>query len=87
MSCVAGLPQIDRQERIEMASNNSRSIFRIVGLILTPILRAVTPEIEKELESFLIKFYGKAMATENPLDDLLARFLLNIFDIPVPTGG
>ena len=69
-----------------MTSNNSKGIFRIVGMILTPILRSITPQLEQELEKFLVKFYEKAMATENPLDDLLARFLLNIFDINVPGG-
>lgn len=67
-----------------MASNRSGGILRVVGMLLIPILRAITPTLEEELEKFLLKFHGKCLATENPLDDLLSTFLLRIFDIPVP---
>jgi len=69
-----------------MASQRSGTILRIVCLFLTPIVRAITPKLEEELEKFLIKFHGKCLETDNPLDDLLSGFLLRIFDIPVPEG-
>jgi len=34
---------------------------------------------------FLLEFYRKAMETDNPWDDFLARFLLRIFSIPIPS--
>jgi len=80
------MTEIDRTEGVKMASNNTGGILRIVGMLLTPILRAMTPKIEEELEKFLLKFYVKAEATDNPLDDLLAGFLLRIFDIDIPEG-
>lgn len=70
-----------------MASQRSGNILKIVGLLLTPIVRAITPTLEQELEKFLLRFHAKALATENPLDDLLSGFLLRIFDIPDPEDG
>lgn len=67
-----------------MASNTRKGLIRILILFLTPLLRAITPTLKVELEKFLLKFYAKAMSTENPLDDMLAGFLLNIFDIDEP---
>ena len=81
---VDPLCETDRMDGGKMAGNTSKSIFRIVGLLLTPILRAITPTLEEELEKFLIRFYNKALVTENPLDDMFAGFLLRIFDIPIP---
>lgn len=68
----------------KMASQTVSTIVRIVAMVLGPILRAMTSKIEEELERFLIKFYAKCETTENPLDDLLAGFLLDMLDIPRP---
>lgn len=49
--------------------------------VLMPI---ITPVIREELEKFLLEWYAKTLETPNPWDDFVARFLLRIFDIPVP---
>jgi len=59
-------------------------VIRLVLLLLKPIMTIVTPTLRKELESFLVAYYKKAEETENPWDDFLALFLLNIFDVSVP---
>lgn len=52
--------------------------------VLRPLVDIVSPTLRKKLEDFLIGFYNDAIASENPWDDFLARFLLRIFDISIP---
>lgn len=59
-------------------------IIGIAARVLSPVVGVISEELKAELETFLIKYYHKAMETENPWDDFLARFLLRILDIPVP---
>jgi len=67
-----------------MAGVNWKWILGIVGFFLKPILKAMTPNLEDELEKALVNLYKKALVTENPVDDLLMSFALEIFDIDVP---
>jgi len=67
-----------------MAAQNVKGIIKIISWLLVPILRAVSPLIEEELEKFMVKLYVKAEGTENPLDDLLVGFLLDMLDIKRP---
>ncbi len=67
-----------------MARQSVKGIIKIVSWLLVPILRAVSPLIEEELEKFMVKLYKKAVETENPLDDLLVGFLLDMLDINRP---
>lgn len=69
-----------------MAGQTRSGVIKVIILLLTPILRAITPTLERELEAFLMRFYKKALTTENPIDDLFAGLLLNIFDIDEPEG-
>ena len=59
-------------------------LINMVVNVLRPLVDIVSPTLRKELEDFLIGYYHKAIATENPYDDFLARFLLRIFAIPIP---
>ena len=59
----------------------------LIGLILKllgPIMKALTPTLREALEGFLLDYYEKAAETDNPWDDFLALFLLNIFGIKAP---
>ena len=60
----------------------------IISLLIKTLL-ALFPQISEELRKalieFLLDFYRKAMETDNPWDDFLARFLLRIFSIPIPS--
>ncbi len=61
---------------------DNRRLINIIGMILMPVLRAMTPVIERELEEFLLKMHAKALKTDNPVDDMFTGFLLDMFDIP-----
>lgn len=60
-------------------------IIQILIKILASLFPQITTELRYQLERFLLDFYDKAMETDNPWDDFLARFLLRIFSIPIPT--
>ena len=56
--------------------------FLSIGkLVLRPIIRTITPIIEEELEKALTNLHKKALATDNPWDDLLTGLVLDLFDI------
>lgn len=84
MSSVARLSETFTREEQEMAGTTSKGIFKVIVLLLGPIIRAVTPAIEEELEKFALKLYAKAEATDNPIDDLFVGMLLDMLDIPRP---
>lgn len=62
-------------------SLTKRAITGFARIIVGVIVRAVTPKLEEELEKFLVSFHEKCLKSENPWDDMLSGFLLEIFDI------
>lgn len=60
-------------------------IINILISLLAVIIPAISPVLRERLEKFLLEFYHDAMETDRAWDDFLARFLLRIFGIPVPT--
>ena len=60
-------------------------IITTLARILTSLLPLISVELRDELEGFLLDYYNKTLATTNPWDDFLARFLLRIFGIDVPS--
>jgi len=69
-----------------MPRDNKR-LLSIIGLVLRPILRALTPRIEEEMEDFIVRLHMRALETENEIDDMFTGLLLDLFDIPRPEGG
>jgi len=67
-----------------MAGFSWKWLIGLIGIVLKPLLKAMTPQIEQEFEKFLLSFYKKALATPNPVDDLLMTFVLEIFDVDIP---
>ena len=59
-------------------------LLRIVVSVLTPLIGLLTRSIKEELEGFLIPWYEKCLETENPFDDFLAEFILEILGIKTP---
>ena len=59
-------------------------LISLIVKALKILLPVITKELREELEKFLLGWYDKAMETPNPWDDFVARFLLRIFEIPVP---
>ena len=50
-------------------------IIQILMNILVALFPQISEELRKSLIEFLLDFYRKAMETDNPWDDFLARFL------------
>ena len=67
-----------------MAGFSWSLLLGLIGIVLKPLLKAMTPQIEEEFEKLLLGFYKKTLSTPNPVDDLLMKFVLEIFDIDVP---
>lgn len=68
-----------------MASSKTwGTILRIIGIILSPLLKAISPLIKDALEDGMNKLLEKARATENPLDDYFVEFLFAILRLDVP---
>ena len=59
-------------------------IIQILIRILLTLFPQISEELRRALIEFLLEFYRKAVETDNPWDDFLARFLLRIFSIPIP---
>ena len=76
----------DQKGRVELPNPGIGWTWIITTLarILTSLLPLISVELRDELEGFLLDYYNKTLATTNPWDDFLARFLLRIFVIPVP---
>lgn len=64
-----------------MSGVTKKVVLGFAKVLIGVIVRAATPVIEKELEEFLSKWHKKCLATDNPWDDMLSEFLLDIFDI------
>ena len=59
----------------------SELMFKWIAKLLSAILPMITPAIKKELEGFVIELHEKALKTENPVDDYLTTFLMNILGV------
>lgn len=59
-------------------------IINLVLAVLKVIMPVLSPTLREELNKLMLSLYEKAMATDNPWDDFLMRFLLRILGIPVP---
>lgn len=59
-------------------------LIGLIALVLKPLLKAMTPSIEGEMEKALINVYKRALETPNPIDDLAMKFILDIVDIDIP---
>jgi len=57
------------------------TVVEWLGKILGMVLPVLTPSIKDELFSFLKKLHEKAVETDNPIDDFLTQFLLDIFGV------
>ncbi len=58
-------------------------IKTLIPLVMAAI-SAMTPSILAEIRQALLALYAKAKATENPFDDIVMGFLLDLFQIPRP---
>lgn len=59
-------------------------VIRLLQILLSPLLLAITPLIRDLFEDSLDKLLEKARSTENPIDDLFVEFLFNILSMPIP---
>lgn len=61
-----------------------KRVLAVLAFIFRPLLKIMTPKIEEALEKFVLDLYRKALETDNPVDDLVVGFLLDILDIERP---
>ncbi|MBA7715939.1 hypothetical protein ES703_124998 [subsurface metagenome] len=54
---------------------------RLLITILKQIIKSATPDLSKDLVSFLDDLEKKAKATANPFDDLLVMIVRGILDL------
>lgn len=64
-------------------SRTWKGIVNIIGLFLRPILALASPMIKEELRKLLQKWYDKAKATENPIDDYLVEFIADLLGVNI----
>jgi len=57
------------------------AIISVILLILKPLLKIITPQLDEALKGWIKDFAAKCYATPNPWDDLLADFLKTIFNV------
>jgi len=69
------------------SSRNWGWLVTLIGLILKPLLKAISPLIKDLFEDSLYKLLEKARATENPIDDYFVEFLFDILDVEIPDEG
>lgn len=67
-----------------MAATTWVSVIKIIAIILSPLLAVVSPMIKKFLGEQLQDLHRKALATDNPVDDLFTGLLLDLLSIPRP---
>lgn len=61
-------------------------MLKIANIVFPVILNQVTPALREELEKALKELYKKAEATENPFDDLLIIFIMEILGFTKDKG-
>lgn len=59
----------------------------VAKTLLTEVIGYATPGLSTSLKNAIINFAENAKETPNPWDDLLAAFLLDLFDIDLPDEG
>lgn len=75
------------KQGLDIPPRNSIGWTWIVSMLLSVlavIMPVLSPALREELVKVMLNLYEKAMATENPWDDFLMRFLLRILGIPIP---
>lgn len=60
---------------------NWASILKWVAIVLSPLMKLMTPMIRDALKASLLKLYEKAKATPNPIDDIGMVFVLDLLQI------
>ena len=60
---------------------NWASILKFVAIVLSPLMKLLTPMIRDTLKENLLKLYEKAKATPNPIDDIFVGFVLDLLQI------
>jgi len=67
-----------------MKGINWNAVVKIVMLVLSPLLGLLSPMIRDALKKAVSDLYLKALETENPFDDLLLGFAMDLLGIPKP---
>lgn len=57
----------------------------LLSLLFNTIIPALTPALKDLLAEYAVSFYWHAKETDNPVDDVIARFILDVLDVQEPT--
>lgn len=57
-------------------------LWPILVPVVGQLLDLLTPAIKAQINEFLLGIYEKAKMTENPLDDFVMGYILDLFNIP-----
>ena len=72
----------DNIERGERAMKEA--FVKFVLSILPTIMDLVTPEIREMIEEFMLRWWEKAKATPNPIDDVIVKFIALLIKVDLP---
>ena len=56
-------------------------VWGVIAAVLGVLFDKLSPEIKKLLKDFLQGLYKKAVATPNPVDDTLVKFLASLLGV------
>jgi len=56
-------------------------LLSIVLAVIRPLVKLVTPDIEKQMEKFVKDLYVKAQDTPNVFDDMFVEFIAELLDV------
>ena len=56
-------------------------LLSIVLAVIRPLIKLVTPDIEKSMEKFVKDLYVKAQDTPNVFDDMFVEFIAELLDV------
>jgi len=56
-------------------------LLSIVLAVIRPLVKLITPDIEKQMEKFVKDLYVKAQDTPNVFDDMFVEFIAELLDV------
>lgn len=60
-------------------------LLTLIANILKPLIGIVTKEFRDDVSKWVVDHYQKALATDNPWDDLFFEFLAKMLSVDLPS--
>lgn len=52
--------------------------------VLMGVVRVISPELRELIEKVIKTLYDRALATDNPIDDILVKLIAELLDVDLP---